>query len=263
MPSLLRNIFNNLAHQLAAAGIQTLRYDKRGSGVSEGDYFAVGHYDLVSDAIAWGRYLISLSEPERRKVYVLGHSEGTMISPKIVDELTEIHGLILACPCIEDFTTLLNRQLTESLKEIESIKGIQGMFVRSMMFLKGDQKKRQQRLLRRIHATEKSCIRSGFKKVNAKWLRENAALNMKDVYSRIRIKTLAIAAEKDVQCLPGDAMKIAHLNPELVTAITIPDLSHLLKQELGKASILRYGFLFKKPVDERVVTAIVNWLDSQ
>ncbi len=86
---------------------------------------------------------------------------------------------------------------------------------------------------------------------------------MEDVYSKIRIRTLTIAAEKDVQCLPGDANKLAELSPKLVTAITIPDLSHLLKQELGKASILRYGNLFKKPVDERVVTAIVTWLDSQ
>ena len=65
------NIFNDLAQQLAAAGIQTLRYDKRGSGVSEGDYFKVGHYDLVSDGIAWGRYLISLLESEQRRVYAL------------------------------------------------------------------------------------------------------------------------------------------------------------------------------------------------
>ena len=98
---------------------------------------------------------------------------------------------------------------------------------------------------------------------NQEWLRENAALDIEDVFSRIRIRALAIAAEKDVQCLPGDAKKIAELNPKLVTAVTILDLSHLLKQELGKASILRYGHLIKKPVDERVVTTIVTWLDSQ
>ena len=257
------NIFNDLAHQLAAAGIQTLRYDKRGSGVSEGDYFEVGHYDLVSDGIAWGRYLISLRKSEKQQVYALGHSEGTFISPKIVDELSAIHGLILVCPCVEDFTTLLHRQMTESLSQIRNIKGVQGTFVRSVMFLKGNQKKKQLKLLRRINATNKSYIWTGFKKVNAKWLRENAALNMKDVYSKIRIRTLAIAAEKDVQCLPNDAKKIAELNPKLFTAITIPDLSHLLKQELGEASILNYGNLFGKPVDERVVTAIVTWLDSQ
>jgi len=257
------NIFNDLAQQFATAGIQTLRYDKRGTGVSEGDYFEVGHYDLVSDAIAWGRYLISLRESEQRRVYALGHSEGTVICPKVVDKLSEIHGLILVCPFFENFTTLLNRQLNESLAQIKSIKGVQGKFVRFMMFLKGDQKKKQLKLLRRIHATDKSCIRMGFKKINAKWLRENAALDIEGVYSRIGIRTLAIAAEKDVQCRPGDARKIAELNPRLVTAVTIPDLSHLLKQELGEASILRYGNLIKKPVDERVVTAIVTWLDSQ
>lgn len=257
------NIFNDLAQQLAAAGIQTLRYDKRGSGASEGNYYEVGHYDLVSDGIAWGRYLISLREQERQKVYALGHSEGTIISTKIVDELSAIHGLILVCPYFEDFTTLLIRQLDETLVQIKCIKGVQGMFVRFMMFLKGDQKKKQLKLIRRVRTTDKNCIRIGLKKVNAKWIRENSALDTEDIYSRIRIRTLVIAAEKDVQCLPGDAKKIAELNPDLVTTTSIPDLSHLLKQELGKASILRYGYLFKKPVDERVVSAIVTWLESQ
>ena len=100
--------------------------------------------------------------------------------------------------------------------------------------------------MRCVRTTDKSCTRTGFTNVNAKWLRESIALNMEDVYSRTRIRTLAIAAGKDVQCLPGDAKKIAELNPELVTATSIPDLSHLLKQELGKASILRYGYLFEK-----------------
>ncbi len=158
-----------------------MRYDKRGSGISEGDYFEVGHHDLVSDGITWGRYLISSQESERRKVYTLGHSEGTIIGTRIVDKLSAIHGLILVCPCFEDFTTLLDRQLTETLAQIRNIKGVQGTFVRFMMFLKSDQRKKQLKLIQRIHATDKSFIRTGFKKVNAKWLRENSALDMEDV----------------------------------------------------------------------------------
>ena len=37
--------FNTIAHHLAAGGIASLRYDKRGCGRSTGDYYRAGHAD--------------------------------------------------------------------------------------------------------------------------------------------------------------------------------------------------------------------------
>ena len=36
--------FNTIAHYLAAAGIASFRYDKRGCGRSSGDYYRAGHW---------------------------------------------------------------------------------------------------------------------------------------------------------------------------------------------------------------------------
>lgn len=42
------NIFNAIAYELAAQGIASVRYDKRGCGQSEGDYYSAGYSDLVA-----------------------------------------------------------------------------------------------------------------------------------------------------------------------------------------------------------------------
>ena len=43
MPGQQFDVFNSLAHALAAAGYASLRYDKRGCGSSTGDFFETGH----------------------------------------------------------------------------------------------------------------------------------------------------------------------------------------------------------------------------
>ena len=74
------NTFGLLANALAARGIETLRFDKRGVGASAA---AIGaEADLrfttyVDDAVAWARYLAA--QPGVGCVVILGHSEGALI----------------------------------------------------------------------------------------------------------------------------------------------------------------------------------------
>jgi len=45
-------IYRDLAHSLSGQGFVTLRYDRRGIGQSQGDYFETEFWDLVDDATA-------------------------------------------------------------------------------------------------------------------------------------------------------------------------------------------------------------------
>ena len=50
------NVMREIANNLASQGIATFRYDKRGVGASQGDYWTTGFHDRVSDAevaLAW------------------------------------------------------------------------------------------------------------------------------------------------------------------------------------------------------------------
>jgi uncharacterized protein len=65
-----------IADRFARAGIATLIYDKRGSGRSTGNLDSFTYDDLAGDAIAGVHLLASQPDVDRRRVGLLGHSEG-------------------------------------------------------------------------------------------------------------------------------------------------------------------------------------------
>ena len=89
--------FRDLAHGLAERGIAVLRYEKR-SKARPGD-FADGDFDIdeetTNDAVAAVERL-SLEagiDPARR--YVIGHSQGALMAPRIAQRAPELAGIVL------------------------------------------------------------------------------------------------------------------------------------------------------------------------
>jgi uncharacterized protein len=77
------HVFVVLSDYLLKRGIAVLRYDKRGVGKSTGDWSRATFDDLVADADAAFRYLKSRPEVNRRRLGVIGHSEGGSIAPAV------------------------------------------------------------------------------------------------------------------------------------------------------------------------------------
>ncbi len=75
-----------LAQSLAAAGIASLRYDKRGVGASGGSYLATGFADNVDDARVAVGSLAAQPECAGVPIFVIGHSEGAMIATALAAE---------------------------------------------------------------------------------------------------------------------------------------------------------------------------------
>jgi len=71
------------AHALSRAGCSVLLHDKRGVDRSGGDFDAAGYADFVDDGLAALRYLRSRSDVDRRRVGVVGHSEGGWLAPEV------------------------------------------------------------------------------------------------------------------------------------------------------------------------------------
>jgi Heavy metal binding domain/Serine aminopeptidase, S33 len=73
-----------LADQFARAGIIALAFDKRGSGESTGQWETSSYEDLAHDALAGVEFLRSLSEVDRTRIGLHGHSEGGIVAPVAV-----------------------------------------------------------------------------------------------------------------------------------------------------------------------------------
>jgi alpha/beta superfamily hydrolase len=73
-------VSQQLAHALAAVGVATLRFDKRGVGQSPGDWRAAGLFDNVDDAEAALAWLTRQPDVEGERVFLIGHSEGAVVA---------------------------------------------------------------------------------------------------------------------------------------------------------------------------------------
>ena len=112
------NVYKLLAEGLAAEGISTLRYDKRGVGASQAAMTAERdlRFDTyVEDARAWTHELSLRAGVER--VWLIGHSEGALIAEKVAQHNPEVCGLVLVSGAGRKAADVLRQQLSESLPE--------------------------------------------------------------------------------------------------------------------------------------------------
>lgn len=89
--------FRDLAAGLAKAGVATLRYDKRTyahAAQIDAKVFTVDD-EVTNDALAAARLLAQQPSIDPRRVFVLGHSLGAMLAPRIGQRDPRLAGLIL------------------------------------------------------------------------------------------------------------------------------------------------------------------------
>ena len=90
--------FRDIAHGLAARGVATLRYDKRSfarpqSLLARGAALTVQH-ETIDDAVAAVALLRTRTEIDPTRVFVLGHSLGGMVAPRIAKQ-AQADGMIV------------------------------------------------------------------------------------------------------------------------------------------------------------------------
>lgn len=107
--------FRDLAWGLARRGIATLRYDKR-TYVYRQRYVPEGReadYDVetVDDAVAAAALAQSLSQVAPDSVYVLGHSQGGLLAPRIAQRSSGLAGLVLLAAPARPLEDLLVEQV--------------------------------------------------------------------------------------------------------------------------------------------------------
>lgn len=253
------DIFNTLARDLAATGHASLRYDKRGCGASGGEYLTHGQADLIADARAWADWL---AEKGMGPLVLLGHSEGTVLAPRVAEGRPDIAGLVLVCPFLQPADLLLRRQAAQLDREARQARGLAGLGQRLALWLTGGFERGQERLITRLKTTDRPVLRAMAQPVAARSLRDLMALDLAQVHAANRLPTLVLVAGQDVQCPPEDGAAIAALNPAAELAV-IDDLSHILRRSDGAAGFGGYAAQMRRPVDPVVAATVADWLDRR
>jgi dienelactone hydrolase len=104
--------FLDLARGLAARGIAVLRYEKRTKARPQD--FADGHYtvddETTNDAVTAVAALAAAPGIDPKRIYVLGHSQGGLMAPRIAVRSQKVAGLILLAAPARPILDLLSEQ---------------------------------------------------------------------------------------------------------------------------------------------------------
>ena len=93
-----RGGYKSWALNFARRGIAALIYDKRGAGRSTGDTRSASMEDLADDAVAGVNLLKILPGIDRKKIGVIGHSQGGWIAPLAATRSKDVAFVIASAP---------------------------------------------------------------------------------------------------------------------------------------------------------------------
>lgn len=255
------DIFNRLATELAARGYGGFRYDKRGCGSSTGDFHTASFSDLVADASAAVTDIVGLSG--RSSVYLLGHSEGTLVAAILAARHPQVRGLVLLSPFLEAFEPVLLRQAARIEHELQTESGWRGRLLRLWFRGRRSPLEAQRRLIARAKARGSGTLRSGLQRVPANWFREILTLDPEAIYRSVKVPVLLVGGEKDLQCDPADVGRIQSLLSSASEGHVLTDLTHVLRLDPGAPRMLDTHTLLAKPIAEDIIEIVGKWLDGQ
>lgn len=246
-------VMRQVADRLAATGIASLRFDKRGVGSSSGNYLSAGFHDNVNDARAALDSLRARPEVASNCVSVIGHSEGALIATELAGSGAEIRGVVLLAGAATTGEAVLRRQATQVAASLPRP-------TRWLLrILRQDILRTQNKRLAQLKASTGNVIRVQLVRMNAKWFREFMVYDPAEALHRIAVPVLAVTGSKDIQVDPADVERMAKLVRSDFTGDVAADVTHLLRRDDGPPSLRTYKKQVRRPVDRRLLDTVASW----
>lgn len=246
---LTMNLARPLADALAAEGIATLRYDRRGVGATPGRWRTSGFTDNREDAVAAARALAAHPAVRSDAVGVVGHSEGALHAMALAAQ-QEVHAAVLLAGYARKGEDAVRWQ---ARSHFGTLPAPARLLRRPLGALGG-------RALGRLRRTQTDVARIAGIPVNARWMRENLAHDTRDDLAAIQVPVLAVTGAKDLQVAPDDLEEMRRLVPSGAEVHRVPDLTHVLRRDPGPHSLRSYGRLLRQPVDPELLALVASWL---
>ncbi|MGP2439787.1 alpha/beta hydrolase family protein [Streptomyces sp. JW3] len=248
-PKLMMNLARPLADVLAAAGIATLRYDRRGAGATPGDWRTAGFTDNRKDAAAALRALAARPDIDVGAVGVVGHSEGALHAMTLAAR-TEVRAVVL----LAGFAGVGEEAFRWQGRSVAGSLPAPVRLLRRPLGALGN------RVLARIKRTRTDVARIAGAPVNARWMREMLGHDSRADLAAIHAPVLAVTGDKDLQVDPADLDEIGRLVPGGAETHRLADLTHVLRPDAGRPTLGAYRRLLREPVDPALLALVADWL---
>ncbi|WP_164985123.1 S9 family peptidase [Ammoniphilus sp. CFH 90114] len=260
------DLYKDIAHLITQEGFITLRYDKRGTGKSGGEWLKTGMWDLVEDLEGAYRFIQEHPRVDNGKIVLAGHSEGTIIVTAVVERHSEIAGMMLLSGGVDNLDEALVHQRKLSYNELRNKKGISGWIFRKVINGTKQEEKVKKQMKPILESTQDIVKVQLFIKQPAKWYREHFSYNTREALKNISCPVFAIQGDKD----PLVENEVLKELPDLVQGACefhiIPNMEHALKEQTEPRTILNYKKVIKstigKPIHPIAQEKILNWLKA-
>jgi uncharacterized protein len=274
--------FRVLADHLTRGGIAVLRVDDRGRGGSTGPVHNVTSEDLATDVLAGVEFLAKRRDIDRRRLGLVGHSEGALIAPIVANLTTDVAYIVmLAGPGVRgdslmllqmaatrrsigisqafvDREVAIARRVWAAVRSVDSVE-----CVAAMRELVEAQRSALPDAQRDLGGTLDEQVRTAMAGIWNPWMQNFAGYDPVPTMRRLRCPVLAVNGDRDVQVLASE--NLAGIEDALsgggnrdFTVRSLPGLNHLF-QTCGTCSIAEYGLL-----DETIAPAalelVTNWI---
>ncbi len=240
--------FRDLAEGLASRGIAVLRYDKRTFVYPAKIAAAIKDFtvqqETVDDAVKAAALLRQQPEIDPARIYVLGHSLGGYVAPRIAHQDGKLAGLIILAGSarpIEDIILEQNEYFGATPKQLEAVK-------------------RQVAKVKNLQPGDNSSEKIFNMPVS--YLLDLKNYNAPAEAKTLTCRMLIMQGERDFQVSMADfkLWQSALAGRKDVTFRAYPTLNHLFIAGEGKGSLQEYD----KPghVSEEVIDDITNWITA-
>jgi uncharacterized protein len=281
-------LFAVLADALTRNGIVVLRVDDRGVGKSTGDVISATSEDFAGDVNVSLDYLLTRPEVNKKKIGMIGHSEGAMIAPMVAIGRNDINFIVmLAGPGVK-IAQLMTEQMEAIIKPDVSEKALNAYMPYYKTLLKiadptADSATISQSMIKAstdwISATDTAILKElGYSEkgrqraimmlaqiYTTKWFRFFLAYDPQPTIEKLKSRILALNGSKDLQVLPSSNLEgiraaLKKSRSRNYTVKELPGLNHLF-QTCKTCTIAEYGLL-EETFSPAALKEINDWINK-
>ncbi|MEO7393783.1 MAG: alpha/beta fold hydrolase [Chitinophagaceae bacterium] len=283
-------LFAVIADHLTLKGFIVLRVDDRGVGKSTGKFAVATTEDFAKDVSSSIDYLISRTKVDKKKVGLIGHSEGGMIAPMVAVKRKDINFIVLMAGPGVNIIDLMAEQNAAIVKSQgvseETFKEIRPLFKEAAAtimeasdtitaiknlttFTEKWSTNKSKVVLKELNfetAKQRSdYINQMVKQFQSPWLRYFIRFRPSQYLKQLKCKVLALNGDKDIQVissqnLPGIEAALKKSKSKVYQIKELPGLNHLF-QYCNKCTVNEYGEL-EETISPHVLNIVSNWLEK-
>ncbi|MFF1291449.1 alpha/beta hydrolase family protein [Bacillus thuringiensis] len=250
----LNRPFADIAHGIAEKGIASIRYDKR-SYAYPNDVFDV-ETEYLKDAKEAVRLVKEDKRVDNNRIYLIGHSQGGLMGPKIAQENPEIKGFVSMAGTLRRLEDVV---LTQTTMRVEQDTKLSAERKKEEM----ENTKDAVQKIKKLNTSDKKEILLGYP---ASYWSSLNKFNGASIAKNLNIPMFIIQGTTDFHVLEKVDYKMWQetlAGKDDVSFKLYPGLSHLFMP--GGSADKFDGSIYNKPahVDSQVIEDVSGWINSQ